>query len=61
MIGLAAYWLLARQMETGAGIWAATIATVATYLFALADKHLKLGRLSHLASRSSSCWCRRWR
>ncbi len=48
VIGLAAYWLLARQMETGAGIWAATIATVATYLFALADKHLKLGRLSHL-------------
>ena len=49
VIGLAAYWLLARQMETGAGIWAATIAAVATYLFALADKHLKLGRLSHLA------------
>jgi TRAP-type mannitol/chloroaromatic compound transport system permease large subunit len=48
VIALAAYWLLARQMETGAGIWAATIATVATYLFALADKHLKLGRLSHL-------------
>ncbi|MCX7346649.1 MAG: TRAP transporter large permease subunit, partial [Alphaproteobacteria bacterium] len=48
VIGLGAYWLLARQMETGAGIWAATIATIATYLFALADKHLKLGRLSHL-------------
>ncbi|MFO1122222.1 MAG: TRAP transporter large permease subunit [Hyphomicrobiales bacterium] len=48
-IGALAYWLLAGRLESGAGIWAATLATILTYAFALADRHLDLRMLSHLA------------
>ena len=50
-VALGAYGLLAPHIENGAGIWAAAIAVIVTYAFALADQNLRLGLLSHLAQR----------
>ncbi len=50
-LALVSYLLLSTQLENGAGIWAATIAVVAAYVFALADQKMSLGLLSHLAQR----------
>ena len=48
-VALAAYFILARLMENGAGVWAATIAIVIVYAYALADQRLGLNTLSRLA------------
>jgi TRAP-type mannitol/chloroaromatic compound transport system permease large subunit len=50
-IAYAAYWFLGSVIENGAGIWAAAIAVVLIYAFALADSNFRLGLLSHLAQR----------
>jgi TRAP-type mannitol/chloroaromatic compound transport system permease large subunit len=51
LLGLLAYTMLRGRIGNGAGIWAAAIAIVITYSFALADKTLKFGLLSDLAQR----------
>lgn len=45
----AAYYLLAPELENGAGIWAATIGIVVVYVVAVATKLLGIGLLSKLA------------
>jgi TRAP-type mannitol/chloroaromatic compound transport system permease large subunit len=51
LVGFLSYWLLAGAIENGAGIWAATIAVILAYAFALADRNFSLGWLSNLAQR----------
>jgi TRAP-type mannitol/chloroaromatic compound transport system permease large subunit len=54
-IGLAvaalSYWLLDGRFESGAGIWAATIAVIVTYTLALIDERTETYLLSNLAQR----------
>jgi tripartite ATP-independent transporter DctM subunit len=49
VIGYLSFWFLQGHVARGAGIWGAAIAATLAYIAALADKGLKLGRLSHLA------------
>jgi TRAP-type mannitol/chloroaromatic compound transport system permease large subunit len=48
-IGFGAYYLLQDRVETGAAIWAATIAVALVYFSAVADKLGNIGLLSRLA------------
>ena len=48
-ITYAANWYLSGHIETGAAIWATTIAVAVIYFATVADKELKLGVLSRLA------------
>jgi TRAP-type mannitol/chloroaromatic compound transport system permease large subunit len=50
-IGYGAYQFFLPRVETGADIWAATVAVVAVYLYALADQHYGFNSLSDLAQR----------
>jgi TRAP-type mannitol/chloroaromatic compound transport system permease large subunit len=47
----AASWLLSGHVQEGAGIWAATLAVVFAYGFAVADQRLGINLLSDLARR----------
>jgi len=50
-VAIAAYWYLSSRLQNGAGIWAAAIAVILAYTFAVLDERLNFGLLSKLAQR----------